>query len=42
VKRKAAGHGRIYLLEIAGTWRKEGMKRREEKKMSIIKNSRTI
>jgi len=27
VKRKAVGHDGIYLLEIAGTWRKEGKKK---------------
>jgi hypothetical protein len=36
-------HGDIYPLEIAGTWRKEGQRRRKErkkerKKISIIKN----
>jgi len=39
VKRKAVGHGGIYLLEIAGAWRKEGMEKGGEKRMSIITNS---
>jgi hypothetical protein len=35
VKRKAVGRGSIYLLEIAGTWRKKGMERREEKECPL-------